>query len=151
MIGDWVKVVLTTNHPSETSKNVIEKYTSEKEQIIRCGHVMSKSIAYNKYSEEFKVIMCIPVVEEDVYPIPITQEMLEYNFVDLGHYQYGNLNEFQELRISVYSDGIYEVKVEEIEFSSLPTWKMYVSHVHELQHALRLCGLNEIADNFKLK
>ena len=84
----------------------------------------------------------------DLEPIPITQEMLEYNFIDMGHYQYGNLNEFQELRISVYSDGIYEVKVEEIEFSSLPTWKMYVSHVHELQHALRLCGLADVADDF---
>ena len=79
MIGDWVKVVLTTNHPTETSQNVIEKYTSEKEQIIRCGYVMPKSIAYNKYSEDFKVNMSIPVVEEDVYPIPLTEEILKLN------------------------------------------------------------------------
>lgn len=26
-----------------------------------------------------------------------------------------------------------------------------LKYVHELQHALRLCGLNEMADNFKLK
>ena len=25
-----------------------------------------------------------------------------------------------------------------------------LQYVHELQHALRLCGLNEIADNFKI-
>lgn len=26
----------------------------------------------------------------------------------------------------------------------------YPKYVHELQHALRLCGLNELADNFKI-
>lgn len=25
------------------------------------------------------------------------------------------------------------------------------SYIHELQHALRLCGLNDLADNFKIE
>lgn len=28
---------------------------------------------------------------------------------------------------------------------------MYPTYVHELQHALRLCGLNDLADNFKVE
>lgn len=28
---------------------------------------------------------------------------------------------------------------------------LYPEYVHELQHALRLCGLNDIADNFKVE
>lgn len=27
----------------------------------------------------------------------------------------------------------------------------YIYYVHELQHALRLCGLNDLADNFKVE
>ncbi|MBQ0088527.1 MAG: hypothetical protein KBT27_04250 [Prevotellaceae bacterium] len=26
-----------------------------------------------------------------------------------------------------------------------------IKYVHELQHALRLCGLNDLADNFKIE
>ncbi len=28
--------------------------------------------------------------------------------------------------------------------------KTYINYVHELQHALRLCGLTDLADNFKV-
>lgn len=34
--------------------------------------------------------------------------------------------------------------------SSLDAY-IHIYYVHELQHALRLCGLNELADNFKVK
>jgi len=31
------------------------------------------------------------------------------------------------------------------------TTNVRVNYVHQLQHALRLCGLNELANNFKLE
>lgn len=32
-----------------------------------------------------------------------------------------------------------------------PYMRLNIFYVHELQHALRLCGLNDLADNFKIE
>lgn len=61
-------------------------------------------------------------------PIPLTAEILEKN----------GLDKVPELSMVLNRD----------------TMPLYHSpmlyYVHELQHALRLCGLNELADNFKV-
>ena len=44
-------------------------------------------------------------------------------------------------------EGIVEKFPDEYTHSFL---RINVFYVHELQHALRLCGLNELADNFKI-
>lgn len=87
---------------------------------------------------------------EMVYePIPLTEEILKANgfttkTTDYSHIEIGNkiiisFHFGKTLRITDYNKG-FEVGhvVKEI-------W-----HVHDLQHALRLCGLNDIADNFKV-
>lgn len=73
-------------------------------------------------------------------PIPLTSEILEKNgcvMVDKGDY------------------GEWHIK----ENPNIPLWQhtefiifdgVVINYVHELQHALRLCGLNELADNFKI-
>ena len=82
-------------------------------------------------------------------PVGLTPEILEKNFnsTEIPNDPYGayfyESNEYVEVYIKEYTDGLWEVVVDEIEFSSLPTWKMYVSNVHELQHALRLCGIDK--------
>ena len=74
--------------------------------------------------------------ERLVKPIPLTAEILEKNgfyetklryWIDsrkkpISYHAYGNSTE-------VFGDALY---------------------VHELQHALRLCGLTDLADNFKV-
>ena len=88
---------------------------------------------------------------DQVKPIPLTAEILEKNFdsdkVDFEgrniDTRYTDHNEFREITIHEYNDGLWEVEIDEVEFSSLPTWKMYVCDVHELQHALRLYGINK--------
>lgn len=169
MIGDLVKVVLTTSHPAETSQNVIEKCTSEKEQIVRCEHVMSNSIAYNKYSEDFKVNMTIPVVEEDIYPIPLTEEILKANgFKDANannelkfcwyvlhtNQEYGDFwGRTNHEIIIAYRENNSDMYVSR-PYADNTQQKISVAdihYVHELQHALRLCGLNELANNFKVE
>ena len=84
---------------------------------------------------------------EALEPIPLTDEILEANFSWFENKNqervYEWTNDYIDAYISLYTDGMWEVTVDEIEFSGLPTWKMYVSHVHELQHALRLCGLDK--------
>ena len=82
-----------------------------------------------------------------VEPITLTPEILEKNgFIKVNsqRYDYG------------YPDTNCYVKVNPkknmIHVNGRNANSNLYSHsfVHELQHALRLCGLNELADNFKV-
>lgn len=83
---------------------------------------------------------------EDISPIPLTAEILEKNgFVfrednDImcGEYYLHNQSTFAIKMFNGYLVGM--CMREDLEFHC----------VHELQHALRLCGLNELANNFKV-
>ena len=90
------------------------------------------------------------VFEDNEYkpqPIPLTPEILEKNGftkVNSQRYDYG------------YPDTDCYVKVNPkknmIHVNGRNANSNLYSHsfVHELQNALRLCGLNELADNFKV-
>jgi hypothetical protein len=88
---------------------------------------------------------------DNIKPIPLTTEILEKNFdsekVDFeGRHistRYTDRNEFRDIVIAEYTDGMWEVKIDDVDFSDPPTWKVYVCDVHELQHALRLCSINK--------
>ena len=80
-------------------------------------------------------------------PILLTSEILEKNGLKKdkdGWYQFSNKNGrldclyYQNERIPFAING---------PFISV---NAHLYFVHELQHALRLCGLNELADNFKV-
>lgn len=92
-------------------------------------------------------------------PIILTPEILEKNGfkkIDFSHYQIND-------RILVLdADGKWDGEVSwhwvvtEMSTNSkgqnvaLDYYVATLNYVHELQHALRLCGLNELADNFKI-
>lgn len=79
-------------------------------------------------------------------PIPLTAEILDKN----------------GFKFNPFSIGFYEYKSEYGNVScgfDTDYWQFYVNnciipnhfhYVHELQHALRLCGLDDLADNFKM-
>ena len=111
-----------------------------------------KNIKWN-YSEMF----CpngIPVIGRDLEPIPLTAEILEkdgwerdidkewkYNNSHiLPHYCYQW--EKRNVKIEMYAG------LEGFTISLIIGRRFYA--VHELQHILRLYGLNELADNFKV-
>ena len=89
-------------------------------------------------------------------PIPLTPEILEKNGWLNDPYsrlslQDGKWLEFYwyEHRLQKYWEGTDEwqnhTKQLELVFKAGS-----IFYVHELQHALRLCGLDELADNFKV-
>ena len=91
-----------------------------------------------------------------ISPIPLTPEILEKNGWLNDPYsrlslQDGKWLEFywHEHRLQKYWEGTDEwqnhTKQLELVFKAGS-----IFYVHELQHALRLCGLNEFADNFKV-
>lgn len=68
------------------------------------------------------------IKEEKVSPIPLTPEILEKN----------GLDKVPELSMVINRD-------------TMPLYHSPMLHyVHELQRALRLCGLNDLADGFKI-
>ena len=74
-----------------------------------------------------------------IRPIPISPEMLEengwwYDVEDMW------LHDKVDFGIERWNGGFQCYNINQIKLDS----------VHELQHALRLCGLNELADNFKV-
>ena len=74
-----------------------------------------------------------------VKPIPLTAEILEKNgwwfsIEDLW------LNEDVDFSIEKWDGKFQCYDINQIKLDS----------VHQLQHALRLCGLDELADNFKV-
>ena len=85
-------------------------------------------------------------------PIPLTAEILEKNGFrrecgatsPTNHYDYYALNDdYYDVHIWEFSDGLWNMVFADCEFSGLPNTQMLFSHVHELQHALRLCGIEK--------
>ena len=128
MIGDWVK-----NPDGELCK------------VCMIDGRFSDYVSTDNYAHDDGTLYDYAVKE--LNPIPITAEILDKNFIQdklkSGEPQWVNYTDYVELHISEYTDGLYEILVDEVEMSGLPTWLMYVSGVHQLQHALRLVGIEK--------
>lgn len=130
MIGDLV------SHFSEGKKCVVTELRGRKVAVSFTGDDGKK-----KYS--------VLLPEMAFEPIPITAEILDKNFnsAQIPDDPYGACffggNDYIEVYIKEYTDGLWEVQVDEVEMGGLPSWRMYVSNVNELQHALRLCGIDK--------
>lgn len=74
--------------------------------------------------------------EKDVYPIRLDESMLMQN----------NFNPKVVTWWRPEGEDFFKITIMS-EVSSLCT---KIEYVHELQHALRLCGLDELANNFKV-
>ena len=140
MIGDWV--AYKHKYMSEALLcEVISIDAPHGEFILR--YLQSDDI------DEFgnKDYRVIKTRYEDTFSIPLTAEILEKNGGRIKNVCDG----YDEWTIEIESnyswwlltitkeiDGGYEYNID-----SFP-----IHYVHELQHALRLCGLDELADNF---
>ena len=96
-----------------------------------------KNIKWN-YSEMF----CpngIPVIGRDLKPIPLTAKILKKN-----GWWYG----IEDIWLH---DGVsFCIEKWNGKFQCYDISQIKLDSVHQLQHALRLCGLNDLADNFKI-
>lgn len=136
MIGDWVAIQDSPKY-----------YKVESIDILTRGDACR--LVYDHYIVD---TWC-----DRVYPIPLTAEILEMNGFEgspiKDMYLHMGLWERCQLKVELYpSEGssvfVYADKVSVNMY--VPHILLYINYVHELQHALRLCGLNELADNFKI-
>ena len=78
--------------------------------------------------------------DEIIRPIPLTAEIMEKNGFD----RYYESNFYSLL------NGFNVAIADEHYITSAFNVAITVYYVHELQRALRLCGFNDLADNFKV-
>lgn len=75
-------------------------------------------------------------MEKDVYPIRLDESMFMQNNFNPEVILWWRFSEDDPFKITIKNEN-----------TSLC---MQVKYVHELQHALRLCGLSELAENLKI-
>lgn len=101
-------------------------------------HPLRKRDAEGKY--------LLPInTHDDIEPIPLTEEVLKANGIPTNgdtNFFDSDINYYLELQ---WEDCKLWWTINLAEYSIMP-----FTYVHELQHAMRLCGLNELADNFKI-
>ncbi len=85
---------------------------------------------------------------DGVRPIPLSDKILDENFdreqTAEGNSRWVLQTLYFDVSITEETDGLYKIIKDEVEFSSLGSWYMYVCNVHELQHAFHLAGINKI-------
>lgn len=95
---------------------------------------------------------------DDIKPVPLTREILEKNGFswiededELSDYEYdGCMVLYSDEEIRFYPKGIVDrYCVIEIGDTDSTYIRLYINYVHELQQALRLCGLFELVDKLK--
>ena len=146
MIGDWV---IFEDEPLK----VQHVYNNGFDDVV--AEITEDSLNEYGVCEEIRDVRSI-----NCSPIPLTNEILEKNgFYDRNtqwyYKRFGSYVCF-DIAISLVYRVIEVSKVcgagtdcEEEEYGSSIVFGNDIC-VHTLQHALRLCGLNELADNFKV-
>ena len=104
----------------------------------------------------------IPFVQEEfmieytkIKPIPLTPEILEKNGFKGECYLILELDEFSYLEYYPFEGRLRKIWHGIDEWNNHSdtkdiTFQCHCKYVHELQHALRLCGMNELADNCEI-
>ena len=129
MIGDWVI------DAGITSRTVYKRINRTDERSNSC------------VADDYKVILG----EAGIKPIPITPEILEAN--GIRHYKdCGRLSYYKRMdadfviRYEIYAGYI---GIELCDGNRISVER--ITKVHELQHVLRLIGMNDLADNFVIE
>ena len=95
-----------------------------------------------EWDAKFAIIDFMHGTFSRVDPIPLTAEILEKNNLPSNRVAWWYADDFEDA-----DDRItYEIHISEGALGI----NGFMWYVHELQHALRLCGLNDLADNFKV-
>lgn len=117
--------------------------------LVLFDNKVCKIVATNAYRDCAELI---DISDEDngvvgkyakhISPIPLTEEILDLNCIE-----YSEDDDMWYIQDGVYT--IFELDVRDNDFAFGDFCS--IKYVHELQRALRLCGLCELADNFKVE
>lgn len=135
MIGDWVKIKGHLDY--------------DKVQEIARDENMQWYISFACSATLFRAY--------EFEPISLTPEILEKNGFEMFKYDgwvhYYRIFGNSAIPFVLHSMIGGEMLSQEVDIFSTSTdtnCGIEINYVHELQHALRLCGLNKLAENFKV-
>lgn len=144
-IGDWIKI------------GECDRYHGFIGKIAAINSITNYCIVRVRIGDD--IFVQSDVFIEDIEPTPLTPKILEKNGfkkIDFSHYQ------IHDRTLVLDADGQWDSElswhwvVTEMSTNSkgqnvvLDYYVATINYVHTLQHALRLCGLNELADNFQI-
>lgn len=129
----------------QTEDGRIGKYNGEFRRYISCDSDYYRICLMSIRSDTDGLYL----PEARVNPIPLTGEILEDNGFA---YEKAECSDIECFRLKCDSDGFIEINnFDGLYFYAMLTWKeTKLEYVHQLQHLLRLCGLDELADNLKI-
>ena len=79
-----------------------------------------------------------------IKPIELTMEILVKNgFKKKSDYKCTLYEDYYELYAWEFNDGMWQISGHSSEFAGIPDQQVDVCYVHELQHALRLFGIDK--------
>ena len=115
--------------------------TSDHEKKIRIESIIEEGVNLSGGEENLDWFDC-----DKIQPIPLTAEILGLNGISEMVYVDENEAPLFALRKLTKIKG-YRLNT----YAKQCNITMNIIYVHELQHALRLCGLNELADKLKIQ
>ena len=137
MIGDWVHLISTIHNVSFPDNGVIqdEGYTTIRTPI-KITTVSENCVSY--YSNKLEVY--ITVSSEEIEPIPLTPEILEKNGFEKHISDIRMFFQHGEYHLSYYIVNKHFTIYNQIDGSLV---QRVIVNAHELQHALKLCGIDK--------
>ena len=113
--------------------------------LIKIAAVHYKKVGYHAVTHKLNWVR-MDLLE----PIPLTAEILERNGFELrnGFFYHRIDDKPHHYDFKLENGGVFTSEGYTLQCC---IYHLTIRYVHELQHALRLCGLNELADNFKLE
>lgn len=142
MVGDWVSVLARFLHVEEHHNAVGGYYKLERKPCKVIGvYCDGESLSVDK--------SCHEVISYD--PIVLTKEILEKNGWQVDGTSDCKFYWHKDVDFAIPLSG-FESNTKNFHFISdyFGTSFFRFQYVHELQQALRLCRMNELADNFKI-
>lgn len=137
MIGDWVMY-----------RNSPKKVVYINDRPLRELH--NNEIGFTHNDDEW-------IAAHNATPISLTEKIMKANGFDIV--QSGDTLTIWKQKDDEYGNEVYDITIYaskgKIYFDTSIRYygaiRKNIRYVHELQHALRLCGLTELADNFKVE
>ena len=113
--------------------------------LFRVAAVHHKKVGYHAVTHKLNWVR-----NDLLEPIPLTLEILERNGFELrdGFFYHRIDDKPHHYDFKLKKGGVFTSEGYTLECG---IYRLTIRYVHELQHALRLCGLNDLADNFKME
>ncbi len=141
MIGDYVFCDWVTHKVYFDGDVMTDRGYKVSRRIIKVSSVNEGGITFKSLKDGSQ----ISIKEEDLVPIPLTQEILEKNYGKETQVGISDKPCWGEMG-AIWSTMLWKCENSFwLEVSTIASGfvKKHILYVHELQHALRLCGIEK--------